>query len=137
MESRVAADREAATAQHREMSRAGMSAFLGIAKAWGLSVAESQTLLGATSPSTFYRWKRGHFTVLPEDLLKRVSCLLGIFKALNTLFPDPQQADGWIRRPNAAPLFSGRSALERMLVGNEVDLRVVRDYLDAETGGLS
>jgi len=43
-------------------------------------------------------------------------------------------ADEWIRQPNNAPLFGGRSALERMLSGQVADLYVVRQYLDSERG---
>jgi len=39
-----------------------------------------------------------------------------------------------VRRPNDAPLFGGKSALERMLSGNVADLYIVRQYLDAQRG---
>ena len=50
------------------------------------------------------------------------------------LLPDPHAADQWVRKPNDAPQFGGRSALERMLSGQVADLYVVREYLDAERG---
>jgi hypothetical protein len=53
---------------------------------------------------------------------------------LQILLPDTQAADAWIRKPNNAPLFGGRPALERMLSGQVADLYVVRQYLDAERG---
>jgi hypothetical protein len=71
---------------------------------------------------------------LPRDTLERLSYLLGIYKALQLLLPEAQAADEWIRRPNEAPLFGGRSALERMLSGNVADLYLVRQYLDAQRG---
>jgi hypothetical protein len=61
--------------------------------------------------------------------------VLGIYKALQLLLPDPARADEWVRRPNDAVPFGGRSALERMLAGQVVDLWVVRQYLDAQLGG--
>jgi len=60
--------------------------------------------------------------------------LLGIYKALQLLLPDTHAADEWIHKPNTAPPFGGRSALERMLTGNVADLYVVRQYLDAQRG---
>src|SRR5574337_1032243 len=60
--------------------------------------------------------------------------LLGVWQALQILFPDPAQADAWLHQPNTAPLFGGQSALERMLSGNVADLFVVRQYLDAQRG---
>lgn len=38
---------------------------------------------------------------------------------------------------NAAPLFNGQSALDRLPSGHVADLYVLRQYLDAQRGGLS
>jgi hypothetical protein len=113
---------------------AGLRAFANIAEAWGLSVAEQLKLLGIGSRSTFFKWRREREPRLPGDTLERLSYLLGIYKSLQILLPDPKAADTWIRKPNAATPFGGRSALERMLSGQVADLYVVRQYLDAERG---
>jgi hypothetical protein len=113
---------------------AGLRAFANIAEAWGLSVAEQLQLLGITSRSTFFKWRRERDPRLPRDTLERLSYLLGIYKSLQILLPDPKAADEWVRRPNQAAPFGGRSALERMLSGQVADLYVVREYLDAERG---
>ena len=112
----------------------GMRAFVNIAEAWGLSVAEQLKLLGIASRSTFFKWRRERNPKLPGDTLERLSYLLGIYKSLQILLPDPKAADAWIRQPNTAAPFGGRSALERMLSGRVADLYVVREYLDAERG---
>lgn len=117
------------------LARAGLRAFFRIAELWGLTVDEQLTLLGGPARSTYFKWKKEGAAALPRDVLERISYLLGIYKALVILLPDERAADRWIRRPNAAPLFGGRSALERMLSGNVADLFVVRQYLDAERGG--
>jgi hypothetical protein len=119
----------------RSLSAPALRTFFRIAGAWGLSVEEQMKLLGLGSRSTFFKWKRDPEVALPKDTLERISYVLGIFKALQILFPDPRAADDWVRRPNSAPLFGGRSALERMLSGNVSDLYVVRQYLDAQRGG--
>ena len=111
-----------------------LRAFTNIAEAWGLSIAEQLTLLGIASRSTFFKWRRERDPKLPADTLERLSYLLGIYKSLQILLPDPKAADEWVRRPNDAPLFGGRSALERMLSGQVADLYVVRQYLDAQRG---
>jgi Protein of unknown function (DUF2384) len=113
---------------------AGLRAFENIADAWGLTVAEQLKLLGIASRSTFFKWRRERAPRLPQDTLERLSYLLGIYKALQILLPDPRAADDWVRKPNNAPPFGGRSALERMLSGQVADLYVVRQYLDAERG---
>jgi hypothetical protein len=112
----------------------GLRAFANIAEAWGLTVAEQLTLLGIASRSTFFKWRRELEPRLPQDTLERLSYLLGIYKSLQILLPDPKAADEWVRRPNSAPLFGGHSALDRMLSGQVADLYVVREYLDAQRG---
>nr|MBA3775474.1 DUF2384 domain-containing protein [Betaproteobacteria bacterium] len=92
-------------------------------------------LLGEPPRSTFFEWKRNGEAKLSRDTLERISYVLGIYKALQILLPDPKAADAWIRKPNAAPIFAGESALNRMLSGNVADLYVVRQYLDAQRGG--
>ena len=113
---------------------AGLRAFGRIAEAWGLTIAEQLTLLGIASRSTYFKWRREREPRVPQDTLERLSYLLGIYKSLQILLPDPAAADAWVRRPNGAPLFGGRSALDRMLSGQVADLYVVRQYLDAERG---
>jgi hypothetical protein len=113
---------------------AGLRAFGQIAEAWGLSVAEQLQLLGIASRSTFFKWRREREPRLPRDTLERLSYLLGIYKSLQILLPDPKAADEWVRRPNTAAPFGGRSALDRMLSGQVADLYVVREYLDAQRG---
>ncbi len=134
MTSRVAeATKEPGVAQ---MSAAGMRAFTRIATLWGLSIEEQLALLGEPARSTFFAWrKHPERAALPRDTLERISNLLGIYKALQILLPDPAAADAWVRKPNSAPMFAGRSALERMLAGNVSDLNAVRRYLDSARGG--
>ncbi|MCP1372836.1 MbcA/ParS/Xre antitoxin family protein [Dyella lutea] len=111
-----------------------LRSFFRLAEVWKLRVAEQRRLLGDPPESTFYKWKREQEGSPGRDVIERISYLLGIFKALQILFPDPAQADAWLRRPNQAALFGGQSALERMLSGNVADLFVVRQYLDAQRG---
>ena len=111
-----------------------LRAFFSMAEQWNLRIADQRKLLGDPPESTFYKWKRLQSGTLGRDTLERISYLLGIFKDLQILFPDPGQADGWVHRANRATLFGGQSALERMLSGNVADLYVVRQYLDAQRG---
>lgn len=113
---------------------AGLRAFVNIAEAWSLTIAEQLKLLGIASRSTFFKRRRERNPRLPRDTLERLSYLLGIYKSLQILLPDPHIADQWVRKPNTAPTFGGRSALERMLSGQVADLYVVRQYLDTERG---
>ncbi len=119
-----------------EMSAAGLRAFFNIARDWDLSADEQIVLLGSPGRSTFFKWKQAPQTArLGRDTLERLSLLLGIYKGLQILLPQPAAADTWVRRPNSAPPFGGRRALDRMLAGNISDLVAVRQYLDAMRGG--
>jgi hypothetical protein len=89
-------------------------------------------LLGLDSRSTLQSWKRNDVAAVSKDALERISYVLGIYKRLQILLP--RSADEWVRKPNKAPLFGGRSALERMVSGNVADLYVVRQYVDAQRG---
>jgi hypothetical protein len=118
------------------MSAAGLRAFFKISDAWDLSTEEQIVLLGAPGRSTYFKWKQAPETArLARDTLERLSLLLGIYKALQILLPQPTAADTWIKRPNSAAPFGGRRALDRMLAGNISDLVAVRQYLDAMRGG--
>ena len=120
----------------RDISAAGLRAFFNIARDWGLNADEQMVLLGAPGRSTFFKWKSAPQSAdLKRDTLERLSYILGIYKALQILLPDASAADAWVKKPNTAPLFGGRSALERMLGGNVADLVAVRQYLDAQRGG--
>ena len=135
MDSPVAAQPQAsADLDRRRLSGPALGAFLRIADLWGLSVDQRMILLGVTARSTFFKWKKGG-SALPKDTLERISYILGIYGALQVLLPDPEAADAWVKSPNAAYPFGGTSALDRMLSGQVSDLYVVRQYLDAQTGG--
>lgn len=116
-------------------AQAALRTFWRIGEAWKLDAAEQAALLGV-GRTTLYQWKQGKVgAALDRHVLERLSYLFGIYAALQILLPVAQQADAWVRQPNAAPLFGGRSALDRMLGGQVADLFVVRQYLDAQRGG--
>src|SRR6187549_868746 len=119
-------DPSASPPSNTAMGGAGLRAVENIAEAWGLGVAEQLQLLGIGSRSTYFKWRREREPRLPRDTLDRLSYLLGIYKSLQILLPDARAADEWVRKPNAAAVFGGRSALERMMTGQVADLYVVR-----------
>jgi hypothetical protein len=119
----------------QRVASAALQAFFGLSARWGLSAAQERVLLGNPPESTFYKWKAEKTARrLGRDVLERISYLVGIYKALNILLPSRRAADDWLKKPNAAPLFHGRSALQRMLGGSLVDLADVRRFLDAQRG---
>lgn len=131
-----AASTTSAPPTSKAMSAAGLRAFFRIAGNWGLNTEEQMVLLGAPGRSTYFKWKSAPESAdLKRDTLERLSYILGIYKSLQILLPDTTAADAWIKKANTAPLFGGKSALDRMLGGNTGDLLAVRQYLDAQRGG--
>lgn len=125
----------AAPATVDKLTSPALRAFFNLAALWGLSNAEQITLLGSPKERTFYNWKRDKEGNLSKDTLERISYILGIYQALQILLPDTESADTWVRKPNAASMFGGNSALDLMLSGNVSDLYQVRRHLDAARGG--
>ena len=103
--------------------------FFRLADRWHLDVDQQMKLLGVSARSTFFKWKKDADGHLSMDTLERISYLLGIFKSLHILLPVEDAADAWIKKPNTAPIFGGKSALDRMLSGHVSELgdRLVKE----------
>ncbi len=112
-----------------EQQRLAMVGFFRIMELWSAGNAEMRRVLGSPAERTFYEWKSGRVRRMPDDTLRRIGYVAGIYKALQILYADPAQADGWVRRPNRH--FGGQTPLERMAAGDVTDLAAVRAYLDA------
>lgn len=112
-----------------------------LASLWQLTAEETCLLLGDMSARSWFRLKKqdslrpDRTLRLSQDMLTRISVLVGIFKGLRLLFSEPL-ADDWIRLPNRGPLFGGRSplvvAIERGIPG----MLDIRNHVDALRGGL-
>lgn len=119
-----------------QLGAPGLRAFFKVAELWALTELEQMRILGITKRTTLQRWRAKAQRQAPMRLtrnnLERISCVLGIYKAINILFPIPARADRWMRAANRASIFRGRTAIDRMAIGNVSDLEVVRQYLDAQ-----
>jgi hypothetical protein len=119
----------------RQMSGPAIRTFLQLTEAWQLNNEEQRALLGWPPESTFFKYKAGDPGTLSFDMLMRISLLLGIYKALHILYPEPDLADRWIKLPNSNPLFGGKPALDLMIGAGMDGLYQVRRLLDARRGG--
>lgn len=133
MDGRATDSAEVPSSPPQDNANAALRTFFRITEQWNLSTEDQITLLGSIPRSTFFKLKKSGGNI-PTDMLERLSYILGIFKALQILFPTADIADAWIRKPNSASIFNGQSALQRMLAGRVADLYVVRQYLDAQRG---
>src|SRR3974377_888335 len=115
----------------KRLSSAARKAFFKLADAWKIRDEEAKQLLGGISNGGFYQLKGGEVKApLDEDRLVRVSLLVGIFKALNTLYSQ-KLADAWISLPNSNPMFAGEAPLAYMVKGGQPAMMRVRQLLDA------
>lgn len=112
-----------------EKQALALKGFFNIMGLWGASRQEARIILGGAPLRTFHGWKKKAPPKLPEDVLRRISYVAGIFKALQIVYSDPKLADGWVSRPN--DFFGGKTPLQRMAAGDVTDLAVVRAYVDA------
>lgn len=131
----VPADRRRDPKVRKQMSAPAMRAFFNIAETWKLSIAEQRALLGWPPESTFYKYKAGHYGTLPYDMLMRISLVLGIYKDLRILYPEPDLANRWVKLPNSNSLFGGGPALVLMTEGGIDGLYQVRRLLEGRRGG--
>ena len=107
-----------------------LPAIFNIFSLWRLTGQQQMMLLGLSNEKTLYNWKnQPEKAKLTRDCLERASYILGIYRALQVLFPDEAQSDRWLHIPNDNPLFGGTAPLDKMLEGLVVDLAVVRDHL--------
>ncbi len=118
----------------KRLTAPALRAFFPIAAAWSLSVVDQRALLGWPAASTFHKYKSGHPGTLSFDTLTRLSLVLGIYKALQLLYPEPRLADAWVRLPNTNAMFGGKPPLD-LMTGDGIDgLYRVRRLLDGRRG---
>jgi hypothetical protein len=116
------------------LSASAVRLFLKLADQWQLNVDQRRVLLGDISRQTYHNWQNGKIGTLSRDQLERVSLLLGIHKGLKLLFADDTGSMRWFKSPNHDVPFSGKSPLDRALLGSVNDLFAVRRYIDAWRG---
>ena len=116
------------------LSSDAIRAFFNIMVRWNIRDEDARRLLGGISNGAFYDLKRGKGGVLSEDKLRRISYLVGIFKALGILYR-PELADRWMGLPNKNRIFAGTAPVEYLMRGGLPAFATVRQLLDARRGG--
>ena len=115
--------------------RACLHAFGNIAAHWDMTVPEQCLLLGVDDENVLQDWmeraRADDDVSLPEDVLEGICCVLSMYASLVILL-NHDQSKYWVRAPNRAPLFQGRSAMSLMASGNRKDLEDVTRYLLSE-----
>ncbi len=122
--------------ERARLSASALKGFFRLAKRWNLRDEDAKLLLGGVTNGPYYEMKRHPDNrVLDPDTLLRISYLLGIFKALNSLHGRPL-ADEWISLFNSNRIFGGGTPLGYMIRGGLPAMSTVRRLLDARQAGL-
>ena len=111
---------------------------------WCLSREEQFVLLGNVPPSLYDGWvaqmEFGGIPALSDDVVRRLSILVGIHKSLALLAPDnrPDYAIRWFLTPNDSTTCAGQSIKAYLLANNTLDgYSTIEIYLvDAVNGFL-
>ena len=121
------------------LTPAAIDGMIRLGELWRLSTEETCLLLGDMSERSWFRLKKqgrvDRTLRLSQDMLTRISVMVGIFKGLRLLFSEPL-ADDWIRLPNRGALFGGRSPLAVAIERGIPGLLEIRNHVDALRGGL-
>lgn len=115
----------------RRLGPAAWKGFCRIMAAWRVLGEDSRRLLSLHSA---IRIDELNPPELSQEQLLRISCLIGIYKALHILHGD-KLADEWVKVPNTNVMFSGNAPLIYMVLGGVRAMRNVRMLLDARCAG--
>jgi uncharacterized protein (DUF2384 family) len=118
--------------QEADRRALALEGFFSIMDHWRADNETARRIMGNPAERTFYEWKKRKGLRLPEDTLRRIGYVAGIWKALQIVYSRPEQADGWVNRPNK--FLGGQTPLQRMAAGDVTDLAAVRAYIDAARG---
>lgn len=115
-----------------EVRRAGVRMFTRIADQWELTNEQRATLLGLNEIALLEAISRPDAEIAGR-MIERISLVVGISVALWSIFPSVGRQQRWLRAPNSAAMFGGRTALDMFLSEQVDDLYALRRYLDAQT----
>lgn len=121
-------------AERDRLSAGAIRAFFNIMEKWKVRDETARHLLGGMSNGAFYALKKDGDRALDEDKLRRISYLIGIFKALNIIYSE-ELADRWMQLPNQNRIFGGMTPGDYLIRGGLPAFATVRKLLDARRGG--
>ena len=120
--------------ERERLSAGAVRAFFNIMVHWKMRDDDARRLLGGMSNGAYYALKKGGDRALDEDKLRRISYLVGIFKALSILYSD-ELADRWMQLPNKNRIFGGMTPHAYLIQGGLPAFATLRRLLDARRGG--
>ena len=120
--------------ERERLSRSALKAFFKIMEFWKIREVDARQLLGGVSENRYRALRKVDGRTLDEEMIRRISYILGIFKGLNRRFGE-KLADEWVHLPNANTVFGGETPLENLMKGDLSAFSIVRNLLDGPLGG--
>ena len=113
----------------KEASNVALSAFWNIMDQWGVKSEDQISFIGIKTDLSCDELKAINVSSLSSEMIARISLVLTIYKYLEILFPNREQSNAWIKKPNDT--FGGKTALMVILSDNENGLLTVAKYIDS------
>ncbi len=118
-----------------QLTPAALEAFFNLMRLWRVRDTDAMVLLGGVSNGRYYVLKKGDAnTTLSQDMLQRISLLVGIFDGLHGLFGE-ELANAWIQVPNTNRLFGGAPPLALLLKDGIPAMLMLRRLVEARNVG--
>lgn len=110
-----------------EKQKALWQSWRGLSRLWALSGEEQENLLG-TAPSTAELWSKDD-PLMTARMAWRMETLFECYKFLRLTVGTEENGQLWLRSPNNAPLYNGRSPLAVMMADGDEAIAASRTYI--------
>lgn len=108
-------------------------AYLVMASEWGLTPTEAAELL-STTKNDVENWIAGDYSSVDTEHLEKISCLMGIYKYLSTLYSGHFDRVGkWLRQKNECELYAKATPYDLLAGANASVFHLVRRDVAAWT----
>lgn len=97
------------------MNNVAVKIFMRLIDEWQLDENEARQTFSWLSDQDYADWCNAKLDSESQQLLEMVSHLMAIYKLSHQVFPEPEQANAWINKPNTN--LSGNSAIN--MIQNE------------------
>lgn len=128
--------KKSVTSHSSKRNRVAFETTNKILKNWGASVAQITSILQMSKSAYHKAVAEPESVKLCSDQITRVSLILNIYAALQTIFDNPENQAGFMSFKNYNGKFSGRSPLEVIASGDIMELIESAKHIDGLRGAM-
>ncbi len=116
-------------ADSKRFRRVACHAYTGLCGVWEIPENDAATLLGIT-PTRYRKWVANDGEPMDVQVLEKISCLLGIYKDLGTLYSGHlDRTARWFKYPN--PQLDGQAPYDVLAGAEPPTFHTVRRFVAA------